>query len=78
MLAAWPLTICMMNVVFNHDTVVDHLEWFPWQYLGEKICTVVFGVDNVMYRGHNVPVTEYSHRLLAAVNVLELGLVSRA
>ena len=39
----------MMNVVFNHDTVADHLEWFPCEYLNEKICIVVFGVD--MYRG---------------------------
>ena len=66
----------MMNVVFNHDTVADHLEWFPQRYLSEKICVIVFGVD--MYRGHNVPVPELSHPLLAAVDVLELGLVSRA
>ena len=66
----------MMNVVFNHNTVADHLEWFPRQYLSEKICVILFGVD--MYRGRNVPVTELSHPLLAAVGVLELGLVSRA
>ena len=70
----------MMNVVFKHDTVADHLEWFPLQYLGEKICIVVFGVDNVttLYRGHSVPVTERLNPLLAAVDVLALGFVRRA
>ena len=24
----------LLSVVFNHDTVADHPEWFPWQLLG--------------------------------------------
>ena len=63
----------MMNVVFHHDAVAGHLEWFPWQYLSEKTCIVVFGVG--VYRSHYLPVPEASHPFLAAVDVLELGFV---
>ena len=63
----------MMNVVFHHDPVEDHLEWSPCQYFGKNVGIGFLCIH--MYRGHYLPVAESSHPFLAAVDVFEFGFV---